>query len=421
MSSPNSAGTSSSAASGTPCTWPTGPAGGGARSAAAGPTCSKRAWAAPRRWPTFWSARRSWTGPTVTWRAPRTRGLWWPGCRRWSRTCAPTCSSSARTDWARRDRARRCPGCWNPGEIGAEQLLDPAQQPGPGGRGELGDVGLTAFLGHPGRRVHLPGPWHHDPHTRLEQPGAGDAFLAPVRVAVMPAVARADRLHHVLVGVEPVLPVRPGVAPPGGPAPARPEHPRHLPAGVVLVEPVPGLGEAGEVDRPGSDRQPVPVRLEAGQAGAAGVGPAQHELPEVDRDRAGPAGGQLPGGDAGARTHVEHHRPEKPARGPLDHGEHAVRVGRAPRVVIGRDRVEGGAGHPPHRPGPARVAVSRPSGRQVPLFKARNGTYRGQCPYTGTSSPRAIVWKRRLKPVTAGDTSELMSRVAVSRACTANT
>ncbi len=259
-----------------------------------------------------------------------------------------------------------------PGEVHLQQLLDPAQQPVPDGRGQLRDVGLAALLGHPGPHLHLPGPRHHDQQAGLEPPGAGDALLAPVRVAVMAPVPRAGRLHHLLVGVEPELPVRPGVAPPRRPPAARAQHPDHLPAGPVLVEPVPRLGEAGQVDRLRADRQRVPVRLEAGQARAPGPGAAQHEPAEVDRDRPRPAGGQLPGGDAGARAHVEHPGPAKRPGGPLDLGEHAVRVGRAPGVVVGRDRVERGAAHRHHRPRPARVTAARPPGRPVPLFKARN-------------------------------------------------
>ena len=46
---------------------------------------------------------------------------------------------------------------------------------------------------------------------------------------------------------------------------------------------------------------------------------------------------------------------------------------------------------------------------------------RDQCPYTGISTALAMVWKRRLKPATAGDISSLTSSDSTSSACTANT
>src|SRR5713226_2028766 len=143
------------------------------------------------------------------------------------------------------------------GEMRAEDLVDAAQQPVTGRRWKLGYIRLAAFLGHPLRYVEHAGPPDHDGGAVLEEPGLRDALFAPVGVAVMAPVAGAGRLHQPLVGVEPGLAVRPGVAPPRRPVPARAEHPGHLPAGAVRIEPMPRLGETRKVNTSRTDRQRI--------------------------------------------------------------------------------------------------------------------------------------------------------------------
>jgi len=75
------------------------------------------------------------------------------------------------------------------------------------------------------------------------------------------------------------------------------------------------------------------------------------------------------------------------------------------------------SGHYPAEP----LTACRP--RPQPLRRDRRILV-GQCPKTGMRSARAMVWKRRLNPATAGEASEStpwLARSSTSSACTANT